>query len=48
MQSAVFDASGRLHVVWQERAGENVRDDYEIYYSRAMSRVYLPLVMRSG
>lgn len=42
-----FDGWGRLHVAWQERAGDDLTEDYEVYYSRALSRVFLPLVARS-
>jgi hypothetical protein len=47
MQSVAFDTSGQLHVVWQERTGEVVTDDYNVYYSRALNQVFLPLAMRS-
>ena len=46
MQSTVFDTSGQLRVVWQERTGEAVKEDYNIYFSRAMNQVFLPLVIK--
>ncbi|MFQ6101929.1 MAG: hypothetical protein ACE5OS_11955 [Anaerolineae bacterium] len=45
-QSTTFDTSGRLHVVWQERTGEAVKEDYNVYYSRGMNQVFLPLVIK--
>lgn len=43
-----FDASGRLHAIWQEHVGDSLRTDYEIYYAHELSQVFLPLVMRKG
>ena len=42
-----FDAMGNLHIIWQERAGASLATDYDIYYSRSLIQVYLPLTMRS-
>jgi len=46
--SVAFDASGKLHVVWQERAGDIITEDYEIYYSARIYQVFLPLVTRGS
>jgi len=46
--SITFDASGQLHVVWQERTGASLWFDYAIYHSRSTRKVFLPLVMRNG
>jgi hypothetical protein len=43
-----FDISGTLHAVWQERAGSNVTEDYEVYHSASWRKVFLPLVVRNG
>jgi hypothetical protein len=42
-----FDPQGTLHVVWQERAGSDLKMDYEVYYSASRERVFLPLVLRN-
>jgi hypothetical protein len=42
-----FGASGRLHAVWQERAGQDITLEYDIYYAAAMYQVFLPLVTRN-
>jgi hypothetical protein len=44
--SIAFDASGRLHSVWQERSQVS---HYEIYYAYSLdNKIFLPLVVRSG
>jgi hypothetical protein len=45
--SIAFDGSGRLHVVWQERAGDVITEEYEIYYAAAAYQMFLPLVVRN-
>lgn len=45
--SITFDAMGQLHGVWQERVGESAFFDYQIYHTHALSRVFLPLVVRN-
>jgi hypothetical protein len=40
-----FDVTGTLHAVWQERAGSNVTEDYEVFYSASWKQVFLPLVV---
>jgi hypothetical protein len=42
-----FDITGTLHAVWQERAGSNVTEDYEVYHSASWRRVFVPLVVRA-
>ena len=47
--SIVFDASGTLHGVWQQRVDiVSAESYYEIYYAHAMNRVFLPLITRNG
>lgn len=47
--SLVFDASGTLHGVWQQRVDiVSAQPYYEIYYARATNCVFLPLVIRHG
>jgi hypothetical protein len=47
--SAVFDAAGNLHGVWQQRVDiVSAQPYYEIYYAHAMNCVFLPLVARNG
>jgi hypothetical protein len=43
-----FDAQGALHVVWQERAGSDLTQDYEAYYSASRERIFLPLVLKNN
>jgi hypothetical protein len=48
--SIAFDAAGRLHGVWQEHdddMGLNVIYDYQVYHTRALDEVFLPLVARN-
>jgi hypothetical protein len=48
--SIAFDAAGRLHGVWQEhndKMGDNVIYDYQVYHTRALCEVFLPLVARN-
>lgn len=45
--SITFDARGRLHNVWEEHVGDSVVYDYEVYYARALNKVFLPLVARN-
>jgi len=48
--SIAFDTSGRLHSVWQEHKadmGGSVIDNYQIFYSGALKRMFLPLVARN-
>mgnify|MGYP001093604890 CR=1 FL=1 len=48
--SIAFDASGRLHSVWQEHKaamGSSVIDNYQIFYSGALNRMFLPIVARN-
>ena len=48
--SIAFDASGRLHSVWQEHKsamGSSVIDNYQIFHSGALNKVYLPIVARN-
>jgi hypothetical protein len=40
-----FDDGGTIHAVWQERAGSNVTEDYEVFYSASWKQVFLPLVV---
>jgi len=48
LPSIAFDALGRLHSVWQERAGDDLFEDYEIYWSRELEHLlFLPLVVRN-
>jgi hypothetical protein len=49
--SIAFDASGQLHSVWQEHTadmGPSVVYDYQVFYSRAVLRVFMPIVARHG
>ena len=47
--SIAFDVSGRLQVVWQERAGDDLGRDYAIYYAYSLdNQIFLPLVLRNG
>jgi len=46
--SIACDADGLIHAVWQERAGEDPLQEYDIYYTREMHRIHLPLVLRNG
>jgi hypothetical protein len=47
--SIAFGVSGRLQVVWQERAGDDLVYDYAIYYAYSLdNHVFLPLMMRNG
>lgn len=47
--SIVFDASGILHGVWQQRVDIiSARSYYEIYHAHAINCVFLPLVIRNG
>ena len=46
--SIAFDVTGQLQVVWQERAGAVLLQDYEIYHSYAIHLVFMPLLMRNG
>lgn len=49
LPSLAFDASGRLHVAWEERVGDDIYNDYEIYYARELERkIHLPLVTRNS
>lgn len=48
LPSIAFDGRGKLHVVWQELAGEDLIENYAIYHSRALDRAFLPLVARGG
>jgi hypothetical protein len=43
--SIACDEEGLIHAVWQERAGNDLTSDYEVYYSREMRRTYFPLVL---
>jgi hypothetical protein len=48
--SIAFDTSGRLHSVWQDHnadMGSSVIDNYQIFYSGARNRMFLPIVARS-
>jgi len=45
--SIVFDARGRLHSVWEEHVGDSIVYNYEVYYARAIVKVFLPLIVRS-
>ncbi len=45
--SIVFDARGRLHSVWEEHVGDSIVYNYEVYYARAIVKVFLPLILRS-
>jgi hypothetical protein len=42
-----FDTGGTLHIVWQERAGSDLKTNYEVYYSASSHRIFLPLVLRN-
>lgn len=47
--SITFDVWGQLHGVWQEHResmGNDLVDDYQVYYSHALSKVFLPFVGR--
>lgn len=46
--SIAFNMAGQLQVVWQERAGDIIAQDYEIYHSRALDQIFLPIIMRNG
>ncbi len=48
LPSLAFDGRGKLHVVWQELAGDDLIENYKIYYSRALDRAFLPFVIRGG
>ncbi|MBU0704875.1 MAG: hypothetical protein KKC18_13525, partial [Chloroflexi bacterium] len=48
LPAATFDQNGWLHLVWQERAGSDALNAYEIYHSGDQNHVYLPLIMRNG
>jgi hypothetical protein len=43
-----FDDVGTIHAVWQERAGSNVTEDYEVFYSASLRQVYLPCIVKGG
>ncbi|MCK4315571.1 MAG: exo-alpha-sialidase [Anaerolineae bacterium] len=45
--SIAFDARGRLHSVWEEHVGGSIVYNYEVYYARAIVKVFLPLIVRS-
>ncbi len=45
--SITFGALGQLRAAWQERAGDDVVENYEIYYTRALNKAFLPLVARN-
>jgi hypothetical protein len=48
--SIAFNTSGQLHSVWQEHKadmGGSVIDNYQIFYSGALKRMFLPLVARN-
>jgi len=48
--SIAFDTSGRLHSVWQEHNAEiggSVIENYEVFYSGALHRMFLPIVARN-
>ena len=45
--SIAFDARGRLHSVWEEHVGDSIVYNYEVYYARAIVKVFLPLIVRS-
>ena len=45
--SITFDALGRLHCVWQERMDMKLAPYYEVYHTRVLSQVFLPLMIRS-
>ena len=45
--SIAFDARGRLHSVWEEHVGDSIVYNYEVYYARAIVKVFLPLILRS-
>jgi hypothetical protein len=47
MPSIAFDAWGRLHSAWEEHVGDSVVHNYEIYHAHALSKVFLPFVMRN-
>lgn len=48
LPSIAFDGQDTLHVAWQERAGDNIRTNYEIYHARELdNKVFLPLVLRN-
>jgi len=48
LPSLAFDGRGRLHVVWQELAGDDLIENYRIYHSRALDRAFLPFVTRGS
>lgn len=46
--SIIFDTSGILHTVWQQRIeADDDERSYDIYYAREMNRVFLPIVVRN-
>jgi hypothetical protein len=44
--AVAFDAYDRLHFTWQERVGDSLVYDYEVYHAYALRELFLPLVMR--
>jgi hypothetical protein len=48
--SIAFDAAGQLHGVWQEhndKMGGDLIENYQVYHTRALYGVFLPLVTRN-
>lgn len=45
--SIAFDSWGRLHSVWEEHVGDSVIYNYEIFHTYALSKVFLPFMMRN-
>ena len=46
-----FDRSGRLHCVWQghtDQMGDNVVFDHQVFYARAMNKMYMPFFARGA
>jgi hypothetical protein len=43
-----FDSGGTVHAVWQERAGSNVTEDYEVFYSASWRQVFVPLIVNGN
>jgi len=41
-----IDASGNVHVAWQERQGASAVDDYQVYYARSPGQAFLPVAAR--
>jgi hypothetical protein len=48
LPSIAFDGAGQLHVVWQELAGADLVQNYEIYYAHGLRKMFLPLTVRNG